>query len=211
MSHPPWTPDGNCGFLYRFSLGTSALLQGCNHSFRHERSSVPAVTQQTRKDKPLEISQSPALTTEMNLHVLKVAQNVHRYFSRKPEILHFHHHLKAARSSSALPPTASPSRGSLRGLLVSRSCFLCAARPRYHITAHMLMQQLHLPPTPNPPTPQPNPAQHHPRPFFSETPDNGVKQISVSIKSSSSFQPLEYVITARCSCPGNRPHPTTPH
>jgi len=57
--------------------------------------------------------------------------------------------------SSAAQPTLHPSTApmcpsqGLTWLLENWPCFLCVARPRYHITAHMLMQQ--LPKTPPPP------------------------------------------------------------
>lgn len=42
------------------------------------------------------------------------------------------------------PQSQCPSQG-LTWLLEGWLCFLCVARPRYHITAHMLMQQQNLP------------------------------------------------------------------
>lgn len=54
-----------------------------------------------------------------------------------------------------LPPARRPLPGSYwDGLSECWLCFLYAARPRYHITAHMLMQQL---PQPSPPGPRPTP------------------------------------------------------
>lgn len=51
-----------------------------------------------------------------------------------------------------------PSLGLTR-LLESWSCFLCVARPSYHITEHMLMQQ--PPKRPSAPPPAPGPAFFH--------------------------------------------------
>lgn len=51
-----------------------------------------------------------------------------------------------ARPPAPIHPLPTPLRVLLGGLLESWLCFLCAARPRYHITAHMLMQQLPQPP-----------------------------------------------------------------
>lgn len=90
---------------------------------------------------------------------------------------------EAVQPCPPITPPPTPLRVLLGGLLEGWLCFLCAARPRYHITAHMLMQQLPQPASPSttPPPTHPHNPSTVPALFLTEPTYNGVKQIAISI------------------------------